>query len=170
MQGLEARGLLGLLTAALALAPAAALAQACRLADLSWMAGTWRQSDGSAQSEERWTVASGDRLMGSSWSLHADRPGGVLEISTIQLDGEAVVLRLRHFDATLVHAREPPDDPMTFKAARCGAASVVFDGEGTQAGEHMTYARMGDQMSFVGDFLHGGQPVRVELTFDLATR
>jgi hypothetical protein len=145
-----------------------AAAQDCRLSDLGWMAGTWRNDAGASQSEERWTLASGARVMGSAWSLHADRPGGVLEISTIQQDGKAVVLRLRHFDATLAHAREAQDGPMVFTASRCDAASAVFDGEGPQTGEHMTYRRDGDRMSFVGEFLHSGQPVRVELAFKRA--
>jgi len=137
----------------------------CRLKDLHWMHGTWRNDSATTQSEERWTIASGDRLIGSSWLLHADQPGGVIEASTIQNDGQTVVMRLRHFSSTLALAREEKDVPMVFVAAHCDANSVVFDGQGAQAGEHMTYRRLGETLTFIGEFIHQGNPIRVELGF-----
>jgi len=148
---------------ALAIAAGPALAAPCKLSDLQWMAGTWRNTDGNEQNEERWTLGPGGRLMGSSWTLHSDKPGGVVEALTIQDDGTGVAMRLRHFDVTLGHAREMQDAPMVFTTSDCGAASVVFDGQGTQAGEHMTYRRSGDDLLWIGDFLHAGQPMHVEV-------
>jgi hypothetical protein len=169
MAGLRAAVLLGAAMAALGATQAIA-AGTCRLGDLAWMAGVWGGGAGPDQSEERWVVAPGGRLMGSSWSLHTDRPGGFLEISTIQEDAGQVVLRLRHFDTTLVHAREPQDAPMAFTAARCDGSGAVFDGQGPQAGEHMTYRTDGGNLLFVGDFLHDGKPVQVQATLRPAAR
>jgi hypothetical protein len=117
------------------------------------------------QSEERWTIAPGDRLMGSSWLLHNDGPGGVVEASTIQNAGATVAMRLRHFSSSLDQAREEKDTPMVFIAARCDIDSVEFDGQGAQAGEHMSYRRIGDNLLFVGDFIHQGKPVHAEVSF-----
>ena len=78
----------------------------CKLADLHWLKGSWRADTATTQSEERWTIGPGDRLMGSSWLLHVDGPGGVIEAETIQSEGDAVVLRIRHFSANLALARE----------------------------------------------------------------
>jgi Domain of unknown function (DUF6265) len=161
--GLRVAVLLAVAAAALSATQAVA-ARTCRLGDLVWMGGIWGGGSGADRSEERWVVAPAGRLMGSSWSLHADRPGGFLEISTIQEDAGHVVLRLRHFDPTLVHARELQDAPMTFIATRCDGASALFDGQGPQAGEHMTYRRDGENLLFVGDFLHDGKPVQVQAT------
>lgn len=113
-------------------------------------------------------VGPGDRLMGSSWELHTDRPGGLVEASTIQARGDEVALVLRHFSATLDQAREDKDAPMVFSVARCDASTVAFDGQGPQAGEHMTYHRTGARLDFIGDFLHQGQSVHVKLTFSRA--
>ena len=143
----------------------AARAAPCQLADLRWMTGVWRADDATTKSEERWTAGPGDRLMGSSWELHTEGPGGSVEASTIQPRGDGLALVLRHFSATLDQAREEKDAPMVFTAARCDTSTVVFDGQGPQAGEHMTYHRAGDRLEFTGEFIHQGQPLRVELSF-----
>jgi hypothetical protein len=54
---------------------------------------------------------------------------------------------------------------MLFAVASCTANSVTLDGTGDQAGEHFIYTREGNRMKFVGEFIHGGQPMRVELLF-----
>jgi hypothetical protein len=161
---------LTILAASIAALMTATVADAapCKLSDLHWLKGIWRYDTATTQSEERWTIGLGDRLMGSSWLLHGDAPGGVIEASTIQNDGDNVAMRLRHFSSTLSLAREEKDAPMVFTAARCDASSVVFDGQGTQAGEHMTYRRNGDGLIFLGDFIHQGQPVHVEVDFTKA--
>jgi hypothetical protein len=155
-------GLAGAVFVVLVTALHPASADPCSLSALHWLKGAWHNEDGGAVTEERWTIAPGGRLMGSSWTLHGDRPGGVIEAETIQNEGSAVVLRLRHFDATLAHAREDKDIPMLFVAGDCGASTLVLDGQGTQAGERMTYRRDGDTLTFIGDFIHSGQKIHVE--------
>jgi hypothetical protein len=150
---------------ALAVEAQSARADPCTLAALQWMGGTWRAHDANTESEERWISAPGGRLVGSSWLLHKDTSGGILETMTLIEDGGRVVMRLRHFDSTLAHAREEKDAPMLFVAASCAANSLTLDGTGNQAGEHFIYTREGKRMKFVGEFIHGGQPVHVELEF-----
>ena len=161
-----ARGRILWLTAMAALVPmlgTRAAAAPCALDDLRWMAGVWRGGEAASPSEERWTIAPGGRLMGSSWVLHTDRPGGVVEASSIQQDGDQIALRIRHFSSDLAEAREEKTAPMVFLASQCGAQSAVFDGQGERTGEHMTYSRAGDTLTFVGDFIHQGKPLRVEI-------
>jgi hypothetical protein len=156
------RSLLALAAAAGALALAAgAHAAPCQLPDLHWLVGDWRDDTADTQSEERWVAGPWDRLMGSSWSLHTNRPGGVVEAETIQANqAGAITLTLRHFSADLALSWEDKLSPMTFVAADCQPNTVVFAGQGDHAGEHMTYKRAGDTMTFTGDFLHGGKPVQ----------
>jgi hypothetical protein len=161
------RNLLPILAVAASAAALAAGAHAdpCHLTDLRWMAGVWRADAAGASSEERWVVAPGDRLMGSSWDLHADRPGGVVEAETIVGDGGAIRLRVRHFGPGLDQPWEALSSPMSFVAASCGPQSVFFDGEDAHAGEHINYRRAGDTLTFTGDFLHDGKPVEVVIHF-----
>lgn len=137
----------------------------CAASDLQWMAGTWRSALGDNIVEERWVVLPTGALMGSSWSVHTTRPGGVAEAETIVGDNGEVQLRLRHFDPGLAHAREDKDAPMVFVASLCEPNHVVFDGRGDKTGEHITYRRDGDSYTFIGDFLPGGKPFHVEQSF-----
>lgn len=137
----------------------------CTLAGLHWMTGTWRDEQATTVTEERWTTGPGGRFVGSSWTLHTNAIGGVIESMTIVQDSGGLSMRLRHFDATVAHAREEKDTPMLFVAASCGDDSIRLDGTGAQSGEHFTYSRTGDHLKFLGEFIHSGQPVRAEVTF-----
>lgn len=149
-----------------ALVAPTASAAPCTLAGLQWMAGAWRDTEETnVLTEERWVVAPGGRLVGSSWRLHSDTPGGVIESMIITMENGTPTMRIRHFDSTLAHAREEKDAPMVFVASNCGTDSVVLDGTGSQAGEHFTYSRDGDNLKFVGDFIHDGKAVRAEAHF-----
>lgn len=136
-----------------------AMATPCSLSSLSWMAGNWHNVDTPSRAQERWVVAPDDVLMGSSWEFPTGRPG-YAEVMTIRSSGTGLAMYLRHFDGGLSKAWEERDAPMVFTASRCGSNEVVFDGEGTHAGEHMTYKRSRDQLLIIGDFLHHGQPAR----------
>jgi hypothetical protein len=143
-------------------------ASPCSLAGLQWMAGTWRDTEeANVLTEERWVVAPNDRLVGSSWRLHSDTDGGVIESMIVVMENGAPTMRIRHFDSTLAHAREEKDAPMLFVASKCDDKTAVLDGTGSQQGEHFTYSRAGDVLTFVGDFIHGGKPVRAEAHFSL---
>jgi Domain of unknown function (DUF6265) len=157
-------GLAALAIILAALATTAAQA-GCAIGDLHWLAGTWQSSEGDSVTEERWVVLPTGALIGSSWSVHTTRPGGVAEAETILGDGDEIQLRLRHFDPGLAHAREPQDGPMLFVASLCEADHVVFDGRGDKVGEHIAYRRDGDTYIFIGDFLPGGKPLHVEQSF-----
>jgi hypothetical protein len=57
----------------------------------------------------------------------------------------------------------PPSRSTRFALARCDGQSAVFDGTGAQDGEHITYRTTAEGLTFVGDFIHQGKPVRVEV-------
>lgn len=95
--------------------------------------------------------------MGSAWEL-PEAKAGYAEIMTIRPDGDAISMLLRHFDGGLSTAWEERDAPMAFAASRCDASSVVFDGQGARAGEHLTYQREGSHLLIIGEFIHRGVP------------
>lgn len=139
----------------------------CKLSALKWMAGTWHVNEADNIVEERWQVLPSGAFIGSAWSAHQSRPTGSAEAETIVDVAGTVTLRLRHFDLALARATEP-DAPMTFTSTSCTENKVVFDGQGDRDGEHITYVRTGDKLTFLGDFIHQGQPIHVEQSFTLA--
>jgi len=152
------------------LAPHPAAAQPCTLDGLKWLKGVWMQKNDQTHGEERWTIAPSGQMVGASWFLHLGRDGGLIETMTILPDkdlsgNDRIVLRIRHFNATLTQAEEEKDAPMQFVASSCERNMVVFDGQGARAGEHMTYRRSFSRLSFVGEFIHDGQSVKDEETF-----
>jgi len=155
---------LGFLVTGLGSAQPAA-AGPCTLATLHWMEGSWRDASDNMQVEERWIVGPDDRLLGSSWLLHPGGAGGVIEAMTIVADGNGISFRIRHFSATLEHAREEKDEPMLFLATDCDENFVRFDGRGDRMGERISYRRDGERLQFVGEFIHDGKPLRAEETF-----
>lgn len=147
-----------------------AMAQPCTLDSLKWLKGAWVEKSDETQGEERWAMGPNGQMVGASWFLHPGRDGGLIETMTILPDkdlsgNDRIVLRIRHFNATLTQAEEEKDMAMQFVAGSCERNMVVFDGQGAQAGEHMTYRRSGSRLSFTGDFVHADKAVKDEETF-----
>jgi len=145
----------------------ASQAAPCSLAGLGWMAGSWHNAKDPKGAQERWVVAPNNVLMGSSWEFPQGQ-SGFAEVMTIKEDGNATSMVLRHFDGGLRKAWEERDAPMVFSAANCNRNTVVFDGQGDHAGEHMTYRRSGESLLIIGDFLHHGTPDHEEWQMVLA--
>jgi hypothetical protein len=129
----------------------------CSLPALGWMAGNWKNASDPQAAQERWVVAPGNVLMGSSWEFPKGQ-AGYAEVMTVRTDGAATSMFLRHFDGGLSGAWEERNAPMVFTASSCDRSSAVFDGQGDHAGEHMTYKRTGNNLLIIGDFLHHGKP------------
>jgi Domain of unknown function (DUF6265) len=144
-------------------------AEHCSMQALRFLEGAWQRQDGATRGEERWSLTAADTLLGSAWEAK-DKSLSFSEFSSIQPAGDGIEMHLRHFDGALMRAWEDKDAPMIFTAARCGAGSAVFDGTGTRQGEHITYRRDGDHLTFIGDFLRKGQPFRVEITLQRVAR
>ena len=85
-------------------APPAA-ASVCSLSSLGWIAGNWRDVTDPERSQERWVAAPDHVLMGSAWEFPEGK-AGYAEIMTVQADGDAVLMLLRHFDGGLKRAWE----------------------------------------------------------------
>jgi hypothetical protein len=96
-------------------------------------------------------------LMGSAWEFPPAK-SGYAEVMTVRPDGDSISMFLRHFDGGLKNAWEERGAPMVFTASSCERDSVVFDGRGDHAGEHMSYRRSGNKLTIVADFLHHGTP------------
>jgi hypothetical protein len=129
----------------------------CALSDMGWMAGSWHNATDPDRAQERWSMAPNGILMGSAWEFPPAK-SGYAEVMTVRPDGDSISMFLRHFDGGLKNAWEERGAPMVFTASSCERDSVVFDGRGDHAGEHMSYRRSGNKLTIVADFLHHGTP------------
>jgi hypothetical protein len=114
--------------------PSPARAVPCSLASLSWMAGSWHNSNDPTRAQERWVLAPDGVLMGSAWEFPKGH-SGYAEVMTVRQDSSAIAMVLRHFDGRLSKAWEERDAPMVFTASRCERDSrlndlcrVIYDG------------------------------------------
>jgi Domain of unknown function (DUF6265) len=150
---------LRLLAAPLAFAVSCVAANAapCTLSGLAWMAADWHNASSPASAQERWAIAPGGVLMGSSFESSGDGKG-YAELMTVRQDGDSIRMVLRHFDMALSSAWEEKAAPMVFTAASCDGTSAEFDGQGDHTGERLIYKRTGDALLIVGEFLHQGKP------------
>ena len=114
------------------------------LADVAWIAGHWEDRSDGSLSEEVWTAPEGDSMLGM-WRLVLGGKAKVLELLTISVTQEGVVLRLRHFDSALV-AREEKTQAIVLKAIRHAPGEVAFEGPavGAEGTVRITYRKIGD--------------------------
>lgn len=120
---------------------------------LTWLAGQWRSEDGGQMSEETWSAPHGTSMVGM-WRLVIEGRPRVIELLTLSVEDDAVVLRLRHFDAQLV-AREEKAAPIALRQVEAGEKRAVFQGAGTRGPLTIGYRVEGDEL--VGTVKHGDE-------------
>jgi hypothetical protein len=115
------------------------------LGELAWLAGHWRDETATDLSEEVWTAASGDTMLGM-WRWVSKGQARVIELLMMRQEGDGVVLRFRHFDGTLV-AWEEKNAPFVLALRRHGPGQAVFEGKSDKGGLlRLSYTREGDAL------------------------
>ena len=114
------------------------------LADVAFMAGHWTGGEDGDLSEEIWSPAHGDSMMGM-WRYVSKGEARIFEILTLTAEGGSVVLRIRHFDPRLV-AREEKDRPVALPLVAKKEGEAVFEGpeHGVPGTVRLTYRREAD--------------------------
>jgi hypothetical protein len=130
------------------------------LADVAFMEGHWRGGDPGDLSEEIWSAAEGDSMMGM-WRYVAKGRARIFEMLTLTAEGPSVVLRIRHFDPKLV-AREEKDGAVALPLVAKGPREAVFEGpeRGVKGPVRLAYRRDGDSLTAVLEKEGGKQEFR----------
>ena len=116
---------------------------------LEWLSGCWVMGEGGAEGEyleETWSPAREDALVGCfRWS----RGGEVwlYEIMVIEVEGDSLVFRLRHFDRGLKPWASEADGPLTYPLAELASGRVVFENPERDSPRRFVYEREGDRLS-----------------------
>lgn len=135
------------------------------ISSVAFMAGAWRSDEGGV-TEEHWSAPAGNNVMGMFRWLKPDGTPMIFEILTITQETQGVVLRLKHFSATLV-GKEEKADSMTLILSQAAPTKAVFKAAATEKRlAAVTYERpTKDALHVTVEF---PDPSREPLKFELA--
>lgn len=102
-----------------------AVASSPKLAPLAWMAGAWRADEAGDQLDEVWTAPSGDSMFGSFRWMKGGK-AWMFELLTIMVEGDDIILRVKHFDNKGV-GWEEKDDAVTLKLIKIEGQNAYFE-------------------------------------------
>ena len=99
---------------------------AATIADMEWLAGTWRGEGLGGQSEEIWSAPRGGVMMGMYRHLKGDAPVFYEFLTLSESDG-ALVIRLKHFNPDLT-GWEEREESVSFPLAAIRDGAYYFEG------------------------------------------
>jgi hypothetical protein len=160
-----------LLVAALALASprgdAAALAPCAQarpvLAELAWIAGTWREERGHDLLEERWNPPLGNAMTGTMRWLK-DGKASLYEFLLLEETAQGVHLYVRHFNPGCV-AWEEKDAPLALQLSELTADSAVFTSESAFPRRYEMRKGADGVLHAVLEGEKGGKPTKLEFAY-----
>lgn len=116
------------------------------LADLAFLEGAWEWSEGDSFAREVWDPARGGSIVGH-FSMGGEGKTTLYELLVIEQDGDAVVLRLRHFGRGLEPWASEASGPLTMPLLEIGENRAVFEDPGRPFPRRMVYASEGDRLT-----------------------
>ncbi len=114
-------------------------APSAKLAEISWMAGTWKADVSGDQLDEYWSPPSGDSMFGAFRWMKGGKPW-MYEILMIAEEGNDVVLRLKHFDHKLVGWEEKAES-VAFRLVGHDAQTAEFERIESEERTKLTYRK-----------------------------
>jgi hypothetical protein len=107
---------------------------------LSWITGAWTGTLGERTIEQHWSAPLAGSIIAMYRSIQANRPT-LYELLAIEQEGEAVVLRIKHFapGAGLV-SREAKDESINHTLVKLDGRTAVFEGTGAASTTRITFA------------------------------
>lgn len=104
---------------------------------ISWLEGKWVKAYGDKLREEHWSFMGGT-LLGMCREI-SDSDSSLIQIMTIEQEGEETLMKIRHFSKGLKVALEEKDKMAVFKLNEYNKKVAVFNGIGENEGETITY-------------------------------
>jgi hypothetical protein len=112
---------------------------------LSWLEGIWIGKEADQLIEEHWSAPQGDALMGMFRFVHTGEPR-FYEFMTIAVEGQEVVLRIKHYDPGLT-GWEEKGESVTYPLVQVDSGGAIFYKRGSAQPNWMVYRREGDALS-----------------------
>jgi hypothetical protein len=138
---------------------------AATLADLAWLEGSWRSTDGKEIFDEIWTGPEGGSMAAVSRSVEDGRTG-MYELSTIETTPTGPVLRIRHFGAGLEPWKSEAAGTPSWPLAKLAGKEVLFEDPSRDFPRSILYRREtgkdGDVLVARLEGKRGDKPVEME--------
>ena len=131
-----------------------------RVADLAWLAGTWRTTEGDKVSEEIWTEPAGGTMIGM-FRQTGKKP--LFEFLLIEDDEQGVTKRFKHY---LSGFAEVEKEPLTLKVTEVTKNKVVFHATTEGKLKSIVYEREGDRMNVKVNTTRESKPFQIAMTME----
>ncbi len=124
------------------------------VADLAWMAGTWRSpANDPSPSEEIWSEPSRGNMIGMF------RSGAIFEFLMLEDDSKGITKRFKHYRPGFA---EMEKDPLTLRVTELTARKVVFTSTIEGKLKSIVYEREGsDQVTVTVNTMRADKPVQI---------
>ena len=125
-----------------------AVAEGPRLADLAWMAGTWRLATDDGVLEETWSTPEGDAMVGMfRWIRNGH--AWLFEIMTIEEKDGALAFHLRHLGPGLEiwDSEFEKKTPVRYPLRSLAEGEAIFENPEREKPRRFVYRRDGDALT-----------------------
>ena len=112
-----------------------------KLADVTWLAGSWRGQMSGGQIEEVWTPLQGGVMMGMFRMLNAKGQASFYEFQIIEETAEGVGLKIKHFNRAM-KGQEEREKFADFKLTKATADEATFEAIEEDARVSLLYKRL----------------------------
>jgi hypothetical protein len=111
---------------------------------ISWLEGKWVKAYGDKLREEHWSFMGGSFLGMCREISNSD--SSVIQIMTIEQEGDETVMKIRHFSKGLKVAFEEKDKTAIFKLKEYDKKNALFVGIGENEGESFAYKLLAKEL------------------------
>lgn len=111
-----------------------------RLQQCAWLVGEWAELDEGGRTEERWTPAYANSMVGTC-RMTKNGKIGLYEFMLIEQTGDEVELRIRHFRWNMADIDK---EPIVWKLVRSTEKELVFQNPERERVRRIEYRREGD--------------------------
>ena len=112
-----------------------------KLADVAWLAGSWRGQVSGGQIEEGWTPSAGPVMMGMFRMVNAKGQASFYEFQIIEETAEGVGLKIKHFNRAM-KGQEEREKYAGFKLTKATPDEATFEANEEDARVTLLYQRL----------------------------
>jgi len=158
--------LLSSVTPRLLAQPAAVTPVKAKVQQLAWLAGAWGGTLGDRVIEQHWSAPSGNSIVAMYRSIQNDQ-AQLYELLAIEQEGDAVVLRIKHFAPGLgLVGRQAKDESVNHTLVGIEARAATFQGTGTDNPARVSFSSPDDRtLTIVVERLREGVPASTEFKY-----